>query len=216
MDSCLRVSPEFTIRTMPFAYCMTEGQCPPFHVIKPLYLIKIAMMTSSNGNIFRVSDPLCGEFTGEFPTQRPVTRSFDVFLDLRLVKWLSKQSWGWWFETPSLSLWRHCNALLVLCACGGQRYWNIPWIPYSPNFITTGRGPLRTITWAMMTSSNGNIFRVTGHFCGESTGHRWISLTKASDADPWCFRWSPPEQTVKQIIETSVIWDAIALIMTSL
>ena len=43
------------------------------------------MMTSSNGNIFRVTGPLCGEFTGpgEFPTQRPVTRSFDVYFDLR-------------------------------------------------------------------------------------------------------------------------------------
>ena len=49
--------------------------------------------------------------TGEFPAQRPVTQSFDVFFDLRLNKRLSKQSWGWWFETPSLSLWRHCNAL---------------------------------------------------------------------------------------------------------
>ena len=41
----------------------------------------VPMMTSSNGNIFRVTGPLCGEFTGpgEFPTQRPVTRSFDVF-----------------------------------------------------------------------------------------------------------------------------------------
>ena len=69
------------------------------------------MMTSSNGNIFRVTGSLCGEFTGpgEFPTQRPVTRSFDVFFDLRLNKRLSKQSWGWWFETPSWSLWRHCN-----------------------------------------------------------------------------------------------------------
>ena len=47
--------------------------------------------------------------TGEFPSQRPVTRSFDVFFDLRLNKQLSKQSWGWWFETPSRSLWRHCN-----------------------------------------------------------------------------------------------------------
>ena len=47
--------------------------------------------------------------TGEFPAQRPVTRSFDVFFDLRLNKRLSKQSWGWWFETPSWSLWRHCN-----------------------------------------------------------------------------------------------------------
>ena len=71
-------------------------------------------MTSSNGNIFRVTGPLCGEFTGpgEFPTQRPVTRSFDVFFDLRLNKRLSKQPRGWWFETPSLSLWRHRNACL--------------------------------------------------------------------------------------------------------
>ena len=46
---------------------------------------------------------------GEFLTQRPVTRSFDVFIDLRLNKRLSKQSWGWWFETPSHSLWCHCN-----------------------------------------------------------------------------------------------------------
>ena len=47
--------------------------------------------------------------TGEFSTQRPVTRSFDVFFDLRLNKTLSKQWWGWWFETPPRSLWRHCN-----------------------------------------------------------------------------------------------------------
>ena len=69
------------------------------------------MMTSSNGNIFRVTGPLCGEFTGpgEFPAQRPVTRSFDVFFDLRLNKRLSKQPWGWWFETLSWSLRRQCN-----------------------------------------------------------------------------------------------------------
>ena len=47
--------------------------------------------------------------TGEFPAQRPVTRSFDVFFDLRLNKGLSKQSWGWWFETLSCPLWRHSN-----------------------------------------------------------------------------------------------------------
>ena len=35
----------------------------------------------------------------------------------------------------------------------------------------------------MMTSSNGNFFRVTGHLCGEFTGHRWIPHTKASDAE---------------------------------
>ena len=46
---------------------------------------------------------------GEIPAQRPVTRSFDVFFDLPLDKQLSKQSWGWWFKTPSRSSWRHCN-----------------------------------------------------------------------------------------------------------
>ena len=48
---------------------------------------------------------------GEFPAQRPVTRSFDVFFDLRLKKRLSKQSWGWWFETLSRPLWRHRNVI---------------------------------------------------------------------------------------------------------
>ena len=46
-------------------------------------------------------------FVREFPTQRPVTRSFDVFFDLCLNKRLRKQSQGWWFETLSWPLWRH-------------------------------------------------------------------------------------------------------------
>ena len=46
---------------------------------------------------------------GELPAQRPVTRSFDIFFDLRLNKRLSKQSWGWWFETLSRTFWRHRN-----------------------------------------------------------------------------------------------------------
>ena len=67
------------------------------------------MMTSSNGNIFRVTGLCAGNSPGEFPAQRPVTRSFDVFFDLRLNKRLSEQPWGWWFEMPSWSLWRQCN-----------------------------------------------------------------------------------------------------------
>ena len=50
---------------------------------------------------------------GEFPVQRPVTRSFYVFSDLRLNKRLSKQSLGWWFDTPPHPLWRHCNAMFI-------------------------------------------------------------------------------------------------------
>ena len=69
------------------------------------------MMTSSNGNIFRATGPFCGNLpvTGQFPSQRPVTRSFEMFFDMRLNKRLSEQSRRWWFETPSSSLWRHCN-----------------------------------------------------------------------------------------------------------
>ena len=49
--------------------------------------------------------------SGEFPAQRPVTRSFDISFDLRLNKRLSKQSWSWWFETLSCPLWRQCNEM---------------------------------------------------------------------------------------------------------
>ena len=64
------------------------------------------MMTSSIGNIFRVTCPLCGEFTG----LRWIPHIKDSDAErLRLNKRLSKQSCGWWFETQSSSLWRHCN-----------------------------------------------------------------------------------------------------------
>ena len=80
---------------------------------RPRQIWESLMMASSNGNIFRVTGHLCREFTGpgEFPVQRPVARSFDVFFDLRPNKPLSKQWWGWWFETLSRPLWRHCNAV---------------------------------------------------------------------------------------------------------
>ena len=88
---------------------------------------KAIMMTSSNGNIFRVTGPLSGEFSGqspvtsEFPPQRPVTRNFDVFFDLHLNKRLSKLSRRWWSETPSRPLWRHCNDL-----SGYKHVWCMP------------------------------------------------------------------------------------------
>ena len=90
------------------------------------------MMPSSNGNIFRVTGPLCGEFTGpgEFPAQRPVTQSFDVFFDLRLNKRLSKQPWCWWFETPPWSLWRQCNVLLHFEISNCQANFNYWWLGY--------------------------------------------------------------------------------------
>ena len=116
--------------------------------------------------------------TGEFPAQRPVTRYFEVFFDLRLNKTLSKQSWGWWFETPSRSLWRHCNA-------GTGQSTNCPSVSEAslkmmdkisryPNTTKQTCEPC-----AMMTSSNENILRVTGPLWGEYTGHR------TSHKDQW-------------------------------
>ena len=88
------------------------------------------MMTSSNGNIFRVTGPLWGEFsefTNEFPAQRPVTRSFVVSLTCALNKRLSEQSWGWWFETPSHPLWRHNNVLWPSVISFNVFFWYVHW-----------------------------------------------------------------------------------------
>ena len=100
------------------------------------YNLKATMMTSWNGK-FSTLLALCAgnsSVTGEFLAQRPMTRSFDVFFDLPLNKRLSKRWWGWSFETPSRSLWRHRNALL---SCG-------PW-QCSCNVDVMGPG-IRVIT----------------------------------------------------------------------
>ena len=67
----------------------------------------LVMMTSSNGNIFRVTGHLCGEFTG--PRWIPRTKASDADLDVIFDLRPSKQWLGWWFETLSSPLWRHCN-----------------------------------------------------------------------------------------------------------
>ena len=92
-------------------------------------------MTSSNGKILCFTGHLCGEFTGHrwIPIKRSVTRNFDVFFGLRLNKRLSEQPWGWWFETPSRPLWRHCNTSITL------------WIPTYPGVMIF---PLCRSDWA--------------------------------------------------------------------
>ena len=82
------------------------------------------MMTSSNGNIFRVTGPLSGEFTGH--RWIPHTKASDAelwwSLDLRLNQQLDKQWIHRWLETSSRSLWRHCNEQWL---CNGPRYIHI-------------------------------------------------------------------------------------------
>ena len=58
--------------------------------------------------------------TGEFPSQMPVPRSLDDCFDLHPNKRLSKQSWGWWFETLSRQLWRHCNRVPTIARYRGN------------------------------------------------------------------------------------------------
>ena len=70
--------------------------------------------------VWKITTVLCHDdviiwkhFSRYWPfVRRPVTRSFDVFFDLRPNKRLSKQWWGWWFETQSCPLWCHCNVTL--------------------------------------------------------------------------------------------------------
>ena len=86
----------------------------------PTSIFPVFVMTSWIGNLFRIT-VFCAEnspvtagnslVTGEFPSHRPVTRSFDVFFELRLNKRLSKQSRRRWFAMPLCSLWRHCNVV---------------------------------------------------------------------------------------------------------
>ena len=81
---------------------------------------------------------------GEFPAQRPVTRSFDVFFELRLNRRLSKQSRGWWFETLSRPLWRHCNEnhlqILWGMLCFSMTH-SCPWVMFLVAVESTPQSP---------------------------------------------------------------------------
>ena len=176
--------------------------------------------------------------TDKVPAQRPVTRSFDIFFDLRLNKRLSKQSWGWWFETPSGPLWCHCN--------DGYRnpYYKFDCLTPVVKSIYQWDGVFSGNRGHGMYAdkyANGSLSVVfccdlklvyhTGltthyikwnHFlrywpfvreipvAGAFPSHRPVTRSFL------CFLWRAPEQTVQQTIETHVIWDAMGLIVTSL
>ena len=125
-----------------------------------------------------------------FPGCWPFVRG--IFFDLRLNKRLSKQSRRRWFETPPRSIWRHFNELKVGHLLEAQIFQAILYVdlPIYESWLRF-RTPVSDIL--MMASSNGNIFRVTGHLCGECTGPWWIPRTKASYAELSCFLWSASE-----------------------
>ena len=137
---------------------------------------------------------------GEFPAHWPVTRSFDVFFHLCLNKLLSKQSWGWWFETPSRSLRRHCNDYKKVMWLSYFYMMGIPILIRRRLQIETG--PVEVIMWVYRRPQTQVFhddvikwkhFPRYWPFVREFTGRRWIPRTKASDAELWCFFLSASE-----------------------
>ena len=171
-------------------------------------------MTSSNGNVFRVSGPLQRECIGDRCI--PLTKASDAELWCFIIKSFWNLSGVWTVETIAnikrLAKWKHkyrekswfygtsyFNGLaekLILHTLFGI-IWLAPGESYHYNFEVLGKYSLLIHhvvgTGIMMTSSNGNIFCVRGHLGGEFAGHRRIPRTKATDAELWCFLWSEPE-----------------------
>ena len=134
--------------------------------------------------------------TSGFPSQRRVTRSCDIFCCNLCRFFLLSTKQIWTSRQMSITLLQHQCVKSYCLRCLRQlslrsesvdldqtlHYRQIDRISYVGMHL-----------YDMMTSSNGNIFRVTGHLCGEFTGPRWIPRTKASYTELWCFLWSAPE-----------------------
>ena len=127
----------------------------------------------------------------------PLTKASDVELWFCLLfhvnKRLNKQSSCWWFVMLQHS---HIQVMLM--------QWEFSYKPTKVFITHCMRPKLKQLTpvpliqlLGLMTSSNENIFRITGHLCGEFTSHGLIRCTKASDTELWCFLCSAPEQMVE-------------------
>ena len=171
-------------------------------------------MTSSNGNYFPRYWPFVrnSPVPSEFPAQRPVTRSFDVFFDLRLSKRLRKQSWCWWFETLSSPLWRHCNVNLghVWIITSPKLSSKIEHVnergprSFAPTLMKTHYSEITWTSWLLqspptrlilqklfrLTSKKTSKLSITGPFLGESTGNGGFPSQSASNVESvstsWC------------------------------
>ena len=129
------------------------------HWFYPLWRQQMEAFSASLGFCV-VNSPV----TGEFPTQRPVTQSFDVFFDLHLNRQLSKQWKRWWFETLPRPLWRHCNAHF-------KKYFTGSWaIMQKTNFTNPRKRPVH-IQQCSIQYRNLHISVLMEH-CG--TGNRCI------------------------------------------
>ena len=120
---------------------------------------------------------------------------------LTYCDWTFRNKVQWNFTQNSNIFIQENVSEYVVCKMAAMLFWPqcelwVNWVDTSHQQSVTS-GHTCDAHFNMMTSSNGNIFRVTGHLCVEFTGDRWIPCTKASDEELWCFLWSAPEWTVE-------------------
>ena len=149
--------------------------------------------------------------TGEFPSQRPVTWSFDVFFDLHPNKRLSTQTRRRWFETPSRLLWRNCNdiclyrALLPLSSAG-----------YGPSSRPNGtvhsggrflRRPLGLLLWSCLLWSRWGEYSENSISSLEIQSYRFQQLRDVTLRHPTTAEWRPhdPHADRVQIVQRALI-----------
>ena len=182
----------------------------------------------------RVKSIHCNSFDYWTPVQTPVSPvTIKLTTSCHDTKCIDRHLWhrNSHNDNTRCSLWRqnwyHDISLGFQCHLNPPTFWTcmkpcgLQWSRSSDRLSkqTLRRCPITSPAESkeyMMASSNGYIFLVTDPLWGESTCHRWIPLTKASNAELWYVLWSAPEQTAGQAIGMLVIWDAMALIITSL
>ena len=123
---------------------------------------------------------------------------------ISFISYTSKTASSWQWPSIFLSSYLHPSYLF---SCTHRTVFLRQWASYPNDFLYSGPFTMAYLSprfpslvrdhHHMMTSSCGDIFRVTGPLCGELAGHRWIPLTKASDAELSCFLWSAPEEMVE-------------------
>ena len=142
-----------------------------------------------NGSIFRVTDPLCGEFTGHrWPVNSPHKgQQRGALMFSFICAWIN----GWVNNREAGDLRRHrahydVTVMMTYCICRERSVAIMAFFMVIITLAYSSELMLEKILWPckteiMVTSSNGNICRITGHLWGEFTGNRWIPLTKACD-----------------------------------
>ena len=125
---------------------------------------------------------------GGFPTQRPVTRKFDVFFDVGLNKWLSKQSRRRWFETPSRPLWRHCNVVLDFITEFSTTVVNL--VILTASYVRISLiAMIRSYTWKSSQSTHTNSYGTWGHIIIKTQPScHW---NRVINKTVFIFKWDP-------------------------